>query len=50
MIYGYTNLGALYSATKRYAEARKYYEKVLEVDQNDEVVRANLDKLKRVNN
>jgi tetratricopeptide (TPR) repeat protein len=41
-VYGYAKLGSLYSATKRYDEAKKYYEKALEVDPNDEVVRANL--------
>jgi tetratricopeptide (TPR) repeat protein len=41
-VYGYANLGSLYGATKRYDEARKYYEKALEVDPGDEVVRANL--------
>jgi tetratricopeptide (TPR) repeat protein len=41
-VYGYANLGLLYGATKRYDEARKYYEKALEIDSSDEVVRANL--------
>ena len=45
-VYGYANLGSLYSATKRYDEARKYYEKALEVDPNDEVVLQNLKALK----
>ena len=46
-VYGYANLGSLYGATKRYDEARKYYEKALEVDPNDEVVMKNF---KRLNN
>ena len=44
-VYGYANLGALYGATKRYDEARKYYEKALEVDPDDEVVKINLERL-----
>jgi tetratricopeptide (TPR) repeat protein len=49
-VYGYANLGSLYSATKRYNEARKYYEKALEVDPSDEVVRANLKHLNEKKN
>jgi tetratricopeptide (TPR) repeat protein len=41
-VYGYANLGSLYGATKRYDEARKYYEKALEVDPGDLVVQENL--------
>jgi tetratricopeptide (TPR) repeat protein len=37
-VYGYANLGSLYGATKRYDEARKYYEKSLEVGPADLVV------------
>jgi tetratricopeptide (TPR) repeat protein len=44
-VYGYANLGSLYGATKRYDEARKYYEKALEVDMGDEVVKINLELL-----
>jgi tetratricopeptide (TPR) repeat protein len=40
-VYGYANLGSLYGATKRYDEARKYYEKALEVDMVDEIIRQN---------
>jgi len=45
-VYGYANLGSLYGATKRYDEAKKYYEKALEVDPSDEVVLQNLKALK----
>ena len=41
-VYGYANLGSLYGATKRYDEAREYYEKALEIDPSDEVVQGNL--------
>jgi tetratricopeptide (TPR) repeat protein len=34
-VYGYTNLGSLYGATKRYDEAREYYEKTLEVNNKE---------------
>jgi len=47
-VYGYANLGSLYGATKRYDEARKYYEKALEVDPSDEVVKQNIDNIKRI--
>lgn len=47
-VYGYANLGALYSATKRYDEARKYYEKALEIDPDDEVVKENLQHLRMI--
>lgn len=45
-VYGYANLGSLYGATKRYDEARKYYEKALEIDPSDEVVKSNLKNMK----
>jgi tetratricopeptide (TPR) repeat protein len=44
-VYGYANLGSLYGATKRYDEARKYYEKALEVDPNDLIVKSNLENI-----
>ena len=43
-VYGYANLGSLYGA-KRYDEARKYYEKALEIGRHDEVVRKNIENL-----
>jgi Flp pilus assembly protein TadD len=45
-VYGYANLGSLYGATKRHDEARKYYEKALEVDPGDEIIKGNLGHLK----
>jgi tetratricopeptide (TPR) repeat protein len=44
-VYGYANLGSLYAATKRYDEARKYYEKALEVDSSDLIVKKNLENI-----
>jgi tetratricopeptide (TPR) repeat protein len=44
-VYGYANLGSLYGATKKYDEARKYYEKALEIDPGDSLVKDNLDRL-----
>jgi tetratricopeptide (TPR) repeat protein len=49
-VYGYANLGSLYGATKRYDEARKYYEKALEVNPSDEVVNMSLERLVTLNN
>ena len=47
-VYGYANLGSLYGANKRYDEARKYYEKALEADPDDEIVKENLEHLNRL--
>ena len=44
-VYGYVSLGSLYGATKRYDEARKYYEKALKIDPDDDVVKQNTSKL-----
>ena len=40
-VYGYANLGSLYGATKRYDEARKYYEKAFKIDPSDEIINQN---------
>ena len=44
-VYGYANLGSLYGATKQYDKARKYYEKALEIDPNDLIVKNNLENI-----
>jgi len=44
-VYGYANLGSFYAVTGKKDKAREYYQKALEINPNDEVVRANLDRL-----
>lgn len=46
-VYGYANLGSFYAVTGKKDKAREYYEKALEVDPDDEVVKQNLEYLNR---
>lgn len=41
-IFGYNNLGAVYSVSKRYDLAKEYFEKALKIDETDIMVLANL--------
>lgn len=44
-IYGYANLGSLYAYQKNYAKAKEYYKKALQIDQYDDYVIKNLEKI-----
>jgi len=46
VIYGYSNLGVLYLANKKYDLAEKYLNQAIAIDPKDEVVKGNLDLLK----
>ena len=46
VIYGYSNLGVLYLANKKYDLAEKYLNQAIAIDHKDEVVKGNLDLLK----
>jgi len=46
LVYGYANLGSLNLARGNFEEALSYYNKALEIDPDDEVVRENLKLLK----
>ncbi len=47
VIYGYSNLGVLYMATQQYDVAEQYLQQALHIDPHDEIVRGNLDVLKK---
>lgn len=47
-IYGYANLGSYFLIKKQYGKAESYYKKALEIDPNDEVVKANYKKLEQM--
>lgn len=46
-VYGYANLGSFYAVTGKKERAREYYQKALEVDPSDQVVKQNLEYLNR---
>jgi len=46
-VYGYANLGSFYAVTGKKEKAREYYQKALEVDPDDQVVKQNLEYLNR---
>lgn len=47
IIYGYSNLGVLYLAKKEYIKADEYLKKALQIDPDDEIVKANVETLKK---
>jgi tetratricopeptide (TPR) repeat protein len=47
VIYGYANLGGLYLAKQEYDKADEYFRKALQIDPNDEIVKANVETLKK---
>jgi len=44
-IYGYATLGTIYMANKKLNLAKKYYDKALKIDPDDEIVIANMERL-----
>jgi len=48
VIYGYSNLGVLYLANKKYALAEEYLTQAEKIDPGDEIVKGNLKKLREV--
>lgn len=42
VVYGYSNLGVIYLATRNYALAEKYINQALSIDPDDPVVQSNL--------
>lgn len=47
VIYGYSNLGVLHLAKKEYAKAEEYLNKALKIDPKDEIVKGNMELLKK---
>jgi len=44
-VYGYANLGSFYAVTGKKEKAREYYQKALEVDPSDQIVKQNIELL-----
>ena len=49
-IFGYNNLGAIYSISQKYSLAQEYFEKAVSIDENDLMVLANLANICTKNN
>jgi len=49
-IYGYSNLGALYSVKREFALAEKYLKQALKINPNDQIVLNNLKRLESLRN
>ena len=47
VIYGYSNLGALYLAYQNYELAEEYLNKAIAIDPEDKIVKRNLDLLEK---
>lgn len=47
VIYGYSNLGALYLVNKKYELAEKYLNQAISIDPEDKIVKGNLDQLEK---
>ena len=47
VIYGYSNLGALYLAYNKYELAEKYLNQAVAIDPEDKIVKGNLDQLEK---